>query len=49
MGTSRKRVRFLPQVFNVPMSHAIALMAISILIPHLIGAYLVGQRTGIIH
>lgn len=42
-------LRFLPQVFNVPMSHAIAVMAIAILIPHLIGAYLIGHRTGLIH
>jgi hypothetical protein len=41
-------LRFLPQVFNVPLSHGITLMAISILIPHLVGFYLIGQRTGLI-
>jgi hypothetical protein len=30
------------------MSRAITLMALAILIPHLVGFYLVGQRTGII-
>jgi hypothetical protein len=41
-------LRFLPQVFGVPMSQGITLMTLAILIPHLIGMYLVGQRTGII-
>jgi hypothetical protein len=41
-------LRFFPQVFGVPMSRAITLMALAILIPHLVGFYLVGQRTGII-
>lgn len=42
-------LRFLPQVFGVPFSHAVTLMAIAILIPHLAGFYLIGQRTGLIH
>jgi len=42
-------LRFIPQVFGVPMSRAMTLMALSILIPHLAGLYLVGQRTGLIH
>jgi len=41
-------LRFLPQVFGIPMSRATTLMAIAILVPHLAGAYLVGQRTGLI-
>ena len=41
-------LRFLPQVLGVQTSHAITLMALAILIPHLVGMYLVGQRTGII-
>lgn len=41
-------LRFLPQVFAIPMGRAATLMAIAILIPHLTGAYLVGQRMGII-
>jgi hypothetical protein len=42
-------LRFLPQVFGVPFSHAVTLMAIAILLPHLLGFYLIGQRTGLIH
>lgn len=42
-------LRFLPQAFGVNFSHAVALMALAILIPHLLGFYLVGQRTGIIN
>lgn len=42
-------LRFLPQVFNVPLSHGITMMALAILIPHLVGFYLIGQRTGLIH
>lgn len=42
-------LRFIPQVFGVPMSRAVTLMALAILIPHLAGLYLVGQRTGLIH
>lgn len=41
-------LRFLPQVFGIPMGRAMALMAISILLPHLAGAYLAGQRAGIL-
>ena len=41
-------LRFIPQVFGLAMGRAMMLMAFSILIPHLIGFYLVGQRTGII-
>jgi hypothetical protein len=41
-------LRFIPQVFGLAMGRAMALTAFSILIPHLIGFYLVGQRTGII-
>jgi hypothetical protein len=41
-------LRFLPQVFGLPMNHAIALMALAILIPHLLGVYYVGQRMGFI-
>jgi hypothetical protein len=41
-------LRFFPQVFGVPMSRAVTLMALAILIPHLVGFYLVGQRTGMI-
>jgi len=41
-------LRFIPQVFGLAMGRAMTLMAFSILIPHLIGFYLVGQRTGII-
>jgi hypothetical protein len=41
-------LRFFPQVFGMPMSQAITLMTIAVLIPHLIGAYFVGQRTGIL-
>jgi hypothetical protein len=42
-------LRFLPQVFGVPMGRAMTLVAFSILIPHLVGFYLIGQRTGMIH
>ena len=42
-------LRFIPQVFGVPMGRAMTLMALAILIPHLAGLYLVGQRTGLIH
>ncbi len=42
-------LRFLPQAFGVNFSHAVALMALAILIPHLLGFYLVGQRAGIIN
>jgi hypothetical protein len=42
-------LRFLPQVFQVPIGRAIPLMALAILVPHLIGVYLVGQRMGLIH
>jgi len=42
-------LRFLPQVFQVPVGRAIPLMALAILIPHLVGVYFVGQRMGIIH
>jgi hypothetical protein len=41
-------LRFFPQVFGVPISRAVTLMALAILIPHLVGFYLVGQRTGMI-
>lgn len=41
-------LRFLPQVFGIPVGRAATLMAIAILIPHLTGAYLVGQRMGLI-
>jgi hypothetical protein len=41
-------LRFLPQVFNLPAGHAITLMAVAILIPHLLGFYLVGQRAGLL-
>lgn len=41
-------LRFIPQVFGVPVSRAMALMALAVLIPHLAGLYLVGQRAGII-
>lgn len=41
-------LRFLPQAFGVPLSHAVAVMTLAILLPHLLGFYLVGQRTGII-
>ncbi len=39
-------LRFFPQVFGIPMGRAMTLMAIAVLIPHLAGAYLVGQRAG---
>jgi hypothetical protein len=42
-------LRFLPLVFSIPASRATALMVVSILLPHLIGAYFVGQRAGWIH
>jgi hypothetical protein len=41
-------LRFIPQVFGVPVSRALTLMALAVLIPHLAGMYLVGQRAGII-
>jgi len=41
-------LRFYPQVFGIPMSRAMTLMALAVLVPHLAGAYLVGQRTGLI-
>ena len=41
-------LRFIPQVFGLPMGRAIALMAFAVLIPHLVGFYFIGQRTGII-
>lgn len=41
-------LRFLPQVFGIPMGRAASLMALAILVPHLTGAYLMGQRLGLI-
>jgi hypothetical protein len=41
-------LRFLPQVFGMPVGRAMTVMAIAVLIPHLAGMYLIGQRTGLI-
>lgn len=41
-------LRFLPQTFGVPVGRAMTLMTLAILIPHCIGFYLIGQRTGMI-
>lgn len=42
-------LRFLPQVFSLPVPRAVSLMALAIVLPHFLGLYLLGQRTGLIH
>lgn len=42
-------IRFIPPAFGIPMSQGIAVVMLSILIPHLVGFYLIGHRMGIIN
>ena len=42
-------VRFIPPAFGIQAGRGIAVVMISILIPHLIGMYLLGHRMGIIN
>ena len=41
-------LRFYPQVMKVKSGQAFPILILAVLLPHLLGMYLVGQRLGII-